>query len=89
MMTKRGMLRAGLWVLALVVLLIGAGGGFALSLHHKFNPDPPRNDFPIPANALETQQQDIEQFSPAACHGSIIFAGGARRRPAPDRRAEG
>ena len=63
MMTKRRMLRAGLWVLALVLLLIGAGAGFALSLHHKFSPDPPRNDFPVPANALEAQQQDIEQFS--------------------------
>ena len=63
MMTKRRMLRAGLWVLALVILLIGAGGVFALSLHHKFNPDPPRDDFPIPANALEARQQDIEQFS--------------------------
>jgi len=77
MMTKRGVLRAGLWVLGLVVLLIGAGGGFALCLLHKFNPDPPRNHFPIPANALEAQRQDIEQFSrllamdracsPAAC----------------------
>jgi hypothetical protein len=63
MMTKRRILRAGLWVLALAVLLIGAGGGLALSLHHKFNPDPPRSDFPVPANALEARQQDIEQFS--------------------------
>jgi hypothetical protein len=63
MMTKRGMLRAGLWAVTLVVLLIGAGGGFALYFLHKFNRDPPRNDFPIPANALEAQQQDIEQFS--------------------------
>jgi hypothetical protein len=47
----------------LVVLIIGAGGGFALYFLHKFNPDPPRNDFPSPASALEAQQQDIEQFS--------------------------
>ena len=63
MLTKRGMLRAGLWAVTLVVLFIGAGGGFALYFLHKFNPDPPRNDFPSPANALEAQQQDIEQFS--------------------------
>ena len=62
-MTKRGMLRAGLWVLAVVVLFVGAAGGFALCLLHKFSPDPPSNDFPRPANALEAQQQDIEQFS--------------------------
>ncbi len=63
MMTKRGMLRAGLGVLALVVVFIVAGASFALCLHHKFNPDPPRNHFPNPTNPLEAQQQDIEQFS--------------------------
>ena len=57
------MLRAGLWAVVLIVLLIGAGGGFALYFRHKFNPDPPRSDFPTPANALEAQQQDIELFS--------------------------
>src|SRR5260370_16346330 len=62
-MMKRGILRAGLWALAVVVLFVGAGGGFALCLRHKFNPDPPSNDFPKPANVLEAQQQDIEQFS--------------------------
>ncbi|HEY2397152.1 MAG TPA: hypothetical protein VGH81_14410 [Rudaea sp.] len=62
-MTKRGILRAGLWALAVVVLFVGAAGGFALYFHHKFSPDPPSNDFPRPANALEAQQQDIEQFS--------------------------
>jgi hypothetical protein len=62
-MTKRGIRRAGLWALAVVVLFVGAAGGFALCFHHKFSPDPPSNDFPKPANALEAQQQDIEQFS--------------------------
>jgi hypothetical protein len=62
-MTKRGILRAGLWALAVVVLFVGAAAGFALCLRHKFNPAPPSNDFPKPANALEAQQQDIEQFS--------------------------
>jgi hypothetical protein len=62
-MTKRGILRAGLWTLAVVVLLVGAVAGFAVYFHHKFSPDPPSNDFPKPANALEAQQQDIEQFS--------------------------
>ncbi len=62
-MTKRRILRAGLWVLAIVVLLVAAAGGFALSFLHKFSPAPPSNDFPTPANALEAQQQDIEQFS--------------------------
>ena len=62
-MTKRGILRAGLWALAIVVLLVGAVAGFALYFHHKFSPDPPSNDFPKPANALEAQRQDIEQFS--------------------------
>jgi hypothetical protein len=62
-MTKRGILRAGLWALAVVVLFVGAAGGFAFCLLHKFNPDPPSNNFPKPANVLEAQQQDIEQFS--------------------------
>jgi len=62
-MTKRGFLRAGLWVVAVVALFVVAAGGFALCLRHKFNPDPPSSDFPKPANALEAQQQDIEQFS--------------------------
>ena len=62
-MTKRAILRAGLWALAVVVLFIGVLGVFALCLRHKFNPDPPSNNFPKPANALEAQQQDIEQFS--------------------------
>lgn len=62
-MTKRGMLKAGLWALTLLVLVFGAAGGFALYFLHKFNPQPPPNDFPTPANALEAQQQDIEQFS--------------------------
>lgn len=62
-MTKGGILRAGLGVLAVVVLFIGAAGGFALYFLHRFNPHPPPNDFPKPVNALEAQQQDIEQFS--------------------------
>jgi hypothetical protein len=62
-MTKRGMLRAGLWAVTLVVVVIGAAGGFALYFLHEFNPDPPHNDFPVPANALEAQQQDLNQFS--------------------------
>ena len=57
------MLRVALWALTLVALLIGAAGGLALCFLHKFNPAPPPNDFPRPANALEAQQQDIEQFS--------------------------
>jgi hypothetical protein len=62
-MTKRAILRAGLWALALVVLFIGVVAGAALCMRHKFNPDPPSNNFPRPANALEAQHQDIEQFS--------------------------
>jgi hypothetical protein len=62
-MTKGRILRAGLWALAVVVVFVGAAGVFALCFHHKFSPDPPSNDFPKPANALEAQQQDIEQFS--------------------------
>src|SRR5258706_165727 len=62
-MTKRGILRAGLWALAIIVLFVGAAGGFVLCFLHKFSPAPPSNDFPKPANALEAQQQDIEQFS--------------------------
>ena len=52
-----------MWALVVVVLLIGVVGGFALRMRHKFNPDPPSNNFPKPSNALEAQQQDIEQFS--------------------------
>ena len=62
-MTKRGILRVGLWALAIVVLFVGAAGAFALTFFHKFSPNPPSNDFRKPANALEAQQQDIEQFS--------------------------
>lgn len=31
----RGILRAGLWGLAIVLLLVGAAGAFAVSLHHR------------------------------------------------------
>src|SRR5215469_6297728 len=62
-MAKRAILRAGLWTLAVVVLFIGAAGGFALRMRHKFNPNPPPNHFPKPGNPLEAQQQDMEQFS--------------------------
>jgi hypothetical protein len=62
-MTKRGILRAALWASAVVALFVAAAGGFALCFHHRFSPDPPPNNFPKPANALEAQQQDIEQFS--------------------------
>jgi hypothetical protein len=62
-MTKRGILKTTLWGLAVVVLFVGAAGSFALAFLHKFSPAPPSNVFPKPANALEAQQQDIEQFS--------------------------
>ena len=62
-MTKRWMFVAGLWVLSSVVLLVAATAAFALYSFHKFNPSPPANDFPAPADALAAQQQDIEQFS--------------------------
>ncbi len=62
-MTKRRILVAGVWALGVVILFVGVAAGFALRMHHKFNPNPPSNDFPKPANALEAQQQDIEQFS--------------------------
>ena len=62
-MTKRGILRAGSWALTVVILFVGVAGVFALYMRHKFNPDPPSNDFSKPASALETQQQDIEQFA--------------------------
>jgi hypothetical protein len=44
-------------------LFLVVAGVFALCMRHKFNPDPPSNDFSKPASALETQQQDIEQFA--------------------------
>jgi hypothetical protein len=62
-MTKRGMLKAGLWAVTLVLLFIGAGGSLVLYFHHKFNPAPPRADVAAPVNALEAQRQDVEQFS--------------------------
>jgi hypothetical protein len=49
--------------LAIVILFVAGAGGFVFCLFHKFNPGPPPSDFPTPANALEAQQQDIEQFS--------------------------
>jgi hypothetical protein len=63
MKSKSRVLRGALWVLALLVLLVGAGAGLALFFLHKFNPGPPHSDFPRPANALEAQRQDLEQFS--------------------------
>ncbi len=62
-MTKRGILRAALWALAAVALVIGGVGGLTLCFVHKFSPDPPSSNFPEPGNALEAQQQDIEQFA--------------------------
>jgi len=61
--SRRWILTAGLWGLTGVVLLLAAVGGFALCFHHKFSPDPPSNNFPQPASALDAQRQDIEQFS--------------------------
>ena len=57
------MLRAGLWVLAVGVVLIAMAGGLLFGLFHTFNPAPPPSNFPKPATALQSQQQDIEQFS--------------------------
>jgi len=62
-MTKGRTLRTASWALAVVVLFAGIAGCFAFCLRQKFSPDPPPSDFPEPANALEAQQQDIEQFS--------------------------
>ena len=62
-MTKGRILKTVLWALAVVVLFAGIAGCFAFCLRHKFSPDPPPSNFPEPANALEAQQQDIEQFS--------------------------
>lgn len=61
--TKRGIVIAGLWVAAVVVLLVLGAVSFGLYFAHRFSPAPPRADFPAPANALEAQQQDIEQFA--------------------------
>ena len=63
LMTKRGIRRAGLWTLAVIILFVGVAGVFALCMLHKFSPNPPSNNFPKPANVLEAQQQDVEQFS--------------------------
>jgi hypothetical protein len=52
-----------LWAVAVVALFAGLVGCFALCLRQKFSPNPPPSDFPKHANALEAQQQDIEQFS--------------------------
>lgn len=62
-MTKGRILRTVLWALAIVVLFGGMAGSFAFCLRQKFSPNPPPSDFPKPADALEAQQQDIEQFS--------------------------
>jgi hypothetical protein len=61
--SKSGVLRVAVWILAVVIVLVGAGAGLALGFLHKFSPHPPRSDFPRPANALEAQRQDLEQFS--------------------------
>ena len=63
LMTKRGIRRAGLWTLAVIILFAGVAGVFTLCMLHKFSPNPPSNNFPKPANVLEAQQQDVEQFS--------------------------
>ena len=62
-MMKGRILKTVLWALAVVVLFAGMAGCFALCLRQKFSPSPLPSDFPEPANALEAQQQDIEQFS--------------------------
>jgi hypothetical protein len=49
--------------LVVAVIFVAVAGGLLLCLFHKFNPAPPSSDFPKPANALQAQQQDIEQFS--------------------------
>ena len=50
------------WPLAgVAVLLLAAGGLYWFFLQH-FNPDPPANNFPKPATALEAQRQDLAYF---------------------------
>lgn len=63
MVTKRGIVIAGLSIAALVVLLTVGGLSFALFFFHRFSPAPPGADFPKPSTALEAQQQDVEQFA--------------------------
>ncbi|HWZ64679.1 MAG TPA: hypothetical protein VNX02_16790 [Steroidobacteraceae bacterium] len=63
MRTKPGLLKAGLWAATLLGLIVVAWGGLLFCFLHKFSPNPPREHFPTPANALEAQRQDIEQFS--------------------------
>jgi hypothetical protein len=36
---------------------------FLLALRTRFNPAPPQIEFPVPADALEAQRQDVTQFS--------------------------
>jgi hypothetical protein len=62
-MRKRGIVVAGLWALVSLVLLLATAAGLALCFVHRFNPSPPANDFPKPADSLAAQRQDIEQFA--------------------------
>jgi len=56
---KRRLAFAGLAVAGLIASLLG-GAYFAMTLW--FNPSPPSADFPKPADTLEAQRQDLEQF---------------------------
>jgi hypothetical protein len=58
----RIILRIFLVVVALAVVVVGAGGGLFYAFNQHFYFDPPKADYPRPANALEAQRQDLDYF---------------------------
>ncbi|HTK79598.1 MAG TPA: hypothetical protein VL286_04080 [Rhizomicrobium sp.] len=61
-MKHRRISRIALWIGMPLVLLTGIGTGGFFYGKAKFNPDPPKLDYPAPESALDAQRQDIDYY---------------------------
>src|ERR1043165_8413227 len=61
-MKHRRIARIALWIGMPLVLLTGIGTGGFFYGKAKFNPDPPKLDYPAPESALDAQRQDIDYY---------------------------
>jgi hypothetical protein len=59
---RRLVLRIGIAVVTITALVGLVSGGLAYAMFRHFSPAPPKADFPVPANEIEAQRQDLSHF---------------------------